>query len=81
MRSILRYKLIAMACILLWNSAVRVHDSEIHDAEILVLCDRRRELRKKRFESEGSEKYREVNNNFKLSIYKAYTERPGTQSS
>ena len=32
-------------------------------AEILDLCDRRRELRKKRFEPEGSEKYREVNNN------------------
>ena len=34
-------------------------------AEILDLCDRRRELRKKRFEPEGSEKYREVNNNIK----------------
>ena len=32
-------------------------------AEILDLCDRRRELRKKRFEHEGSEKYKEVNNN------------------
>ena len=31
-------------------------------AEILDLCDGRRELRKKRFEPEGSEKYREVNN-------------------
>ena len=31
-------------------------------AEIIDLCDRRRELRKKRFESEGSEKYRELNN-------------------
>ena len=31
-------------------------------AEILDLCDRRRELRKKRFEPEGTEKYREVNN-------------------
>ena len=30
--------------------------------EILNLCDRRRELRKKRFESEGSEKYRKVKN-------------------
>ena len=30
-------------------------------AEILDLCDKRRELRKKRFEPEGSEKYREVN--------------------
>ena len=31
-------------------------------AEILDLCDRRKELRKKRFEPEGSEKYWEVNN-------------------
>ena len=29
------------------------------------MCGRRRELRKKRFEPEGSEKYREVNNNIK----------------
>ena len=34
-------------------------------AEILDLCNKRRELRKKRFESEGSEKYKEVNNNIK----------------
>ena len=34
-------------------------------AEILDLCDKRRELRKKRVEPEGSEKYREVNNNIK----------------
>ena len=32
-------------------------------AEILDLCDKRRELRKKRFKPEGSEKYKEVNNN------------------
>ena len=32
-------------------------------ANILDLCDKRRELRKKRFEPEGSEKYKEVNNN------------------
>ena len=31
-------------------------------AEILDLCDKRRELRKNRFEPEGSEKYKEVNN-------------------
>ena len=31
-------------------------------AEILVLCNRRRELRKKQLVPEGSEKYREVNN-------------------
>ena len=34
-------------------------------AEILDLCDKRRELRKNRFEPEGSEKYKEVNNNIK----------------
>ena len=31
-------------------------------ADILDLCNKRRELRKKRFEPEGSEKYMEVNN-------------------
>ena len=31
-------------------------------AEILDLCNKRRELRKNRFEPEGSEKYEEVNN-------------------
>ena len=49
-------------------------------AEILDLCDRRKELRKKRFEPEelrkkrfepeGSEKYREVNNNIKRCMKK-----------
>ena len=34
-------------------------------AEILDLCDKRRELRTKRFEPEGSEKYKKVNNNIK----------------
>ena len=34
-------------------------------AEILDLCDKRRELRKKKFEPEGAEKYKEVNNNIK----------------
>ena len=34
-------------------------------AEILDLCDQSLELRKKRFEPEGSEKYKEVNNNVK----------------
>ena len=34
-------------------------------AEILDLCDRRRELRKKLFEPEGSEKYREVNKKYR----------------
>ena len=32
-------------------------------AEILDLCNKRRELKKKRFEPEGSDKYKEVNNN------------------
>ena len=31
-------------------------------ANILDLCNKRRELRKKRFEPEGSQKYKEVNN-------------------
>ena len=34
-------------------------------AEILDLCNKRRELRKKRFKLEGSEKYKKVNNNIK----------------
>ena len=40
-------------------------------AKILDLCNRRRELRKKRFEPEGSEKYKEVNNNIKRCMKKA----------
>ena len=40
-------------------------------AEILDLCDKRRELRKKRFELEGSEKYKEANNNIKRCMKKA----------
>ena len=40
-------------------------------AEILDLCYKRRELRKERFEPEGSEKYKEVNNNIKMCIKKA----------
>ena len=40
-------------------------------AEILDLCDRRRELIKKRFEPKGSEKYREVNKNIKRCVKKA----------
>ena len=31
-------------------------------AKILDMCDKRRELRKKRFEPEGSEKYKQANN-------------------
>ena len=40
-------------------------------AEILDLCDKRRELRKKRLEPEGSEKYKAVNNNIKRCMKKA----------
>ena len=40
-------------------------------AEILDLCNKRRELRKNRFEYEGSEKYREINNNIKKYMKKA----------
>ena len=39
-------------------------------AEILDLCDRRRKLKKKQFEPEGSEKYREVNNTIKRRVKK-----------
>ena len=40
-------------------------------AEILDLWDKRRELRKKRFELEGSEQYKEVNKNIKRCMKKA----------
>ena len=39
--------------------------------EIFDLCDKRRGLRKKRFEPEGSEKYKEVKNNIKRCMKKA----------
>ena len=39
-------------------------------ADILDLCDKRRKRRKKRFEPEGSEKYKEVNNNSKRCMKK-----------
>ena len=39
-------------------------------AEILHLCDKRRELRKNRFELGGSEKYKEVNKNIKRCMKK-----------
>ena len=50
-------------------------------AEILDLCDKRRELRKRRFEPEGSEKYREVNNNIKRCMKKAKENWIGEQCS
>ena len=39
--------------------------------EVFDLCDKRRESRRKRFEPEGSEKYRDVNNNIKKCMEKA----------
>ena len=68
--------------ITIFNTAVTETASDIHNkhhqkkklwitAEILDLCDKRWELRKKRFEPEGSEKYKEVNNNIKRCIKKA----------
>ena len=52
-------------------------------AEILDLCDKRRELRKNRFEpeNEGSEKYKEVNNNIKRCMKKAKENWIGEQRS
>ena len=50
-------------------------------AEILNLCYRRRELRKKRFEPEGSEKYKKVNNNIKGCMKKAKENWIGEQCS
>ena len=49
--------------------------------EILDLCDKRKELRKKRFELEGSEKYKEVNNNNKRCMKKAKENWIGEQCS
>ena len=49
--------------------------------EILDLCDKRRELRKKRFELEGSEKYKEVNNNITKCMKKAKENWIGEQCS
>ena len=50
-------------------------------AEILDLCDKRREMRKKIFEPEGSEKYKEVNNNIKRCMKKAKENWIGEQCS
>ena len=50
-------------------------------AEILYLCDEKRELRKKRFEPEGSEKYKKVNNNIKRCMKKAKENWRGEQCS
>ena len=48
---------------------------------MLDLCDKRRELRKKTFEPEGSEKYKEVNNNIKRCMKKAQENWMGEQCS
>ena len=51
-------------------------------AEILDLCDKGRELRKKRFKPEGSEKkYKEVDNNIKRCMKKAKENWIGEQCS
>ena len=50
-------------------------------AETLNLCDKRRELRKKRFEPEVSDKYKEVNNNIKRCTKKAKENWIGEQCS
>ena len=50
-------------------------------SEILDLCHKRRELRKTRFEPEGSEKYKEVNINIKRCMKKAKENWIGEQCS
>ena len=50
-------------------------------AEILDLCNKRAELRKKRFEPKGSEKYKEVNNNNMRCMKKAKENWIGEQCS
>ena len=44
----------------------------------IELCDKKRELRKKRFEPEGSEKYKEVTKNIKRCMKKAKENWIGT---
>ena len=50
-------------------------------AEILDLCNNGRELRKNRFEPEGFEKYKEVNNNISRCMKKAKENWIGEQCS
>ena len=50
-------------------------------AEIFDLCDKRRELRKKIFEPEGSEKYKKMNNNIKKCMKMAKENWIGEQCS
>ena len=49
--------------------------------EIIDLCDKRRELKKNRFEPEGPEKYKEVNNNITKCTKKAKENWIGEQCS
>ena len=53
------------------NKTKKPNNNSWVTAEILDLCDKRREVRKKRFEPEGSEKYKKVNNNIKRCMKKA----------
>ena len=75
-----------------FNTAVTETAGEVHGkhrqkkkpwitAEILDLCNKRRELRKKRFQPEGSEKYKEVNINIKRCMKKAKENWIGEQCS
>ena len=69
-----------------FNTAATETATEIlgkhHDtAEILDLCDKRRELRRKRLEPEGSEKYKEMSNNIKRCMKKAKENWIGEQCS
>ena len=48
-------------------------------ANIVDLCNKRRELKKKTFEPEGSEKYREVHNNIERCMKKAKKNWTGEQ--
>ena len=48
--------------------------------EILDLCNKMRELRKNRFEPEGSDRYKEVNNIIKRRMKKAKENWIGEQS-
>ena len=79
--------------IIIFNTAVTETASEIRGkhcqkkqqprvtAEILYLCNKQRELRKKRFEPEGAEKYKEVNNSIKRGMKKAKENWIGEQCS
>ena len=67
-----------------FHSCVATHiitSIHVSTAEILDLCDKRRELRKKRSEPEGAEKYKEMNNNIKRCMKKAKENLMGEQCS